>query len=149
MRSKLWLIAATLLLAPALACGDGSGPRPLNAAFYLTSVNNAAPPVLVGSTLNCDQYLDGADLLLSSDESFSLSAQTTLDCTAAGGGVTHPPIAVAGTYRRSGSSITLEVPGAVPIPAGYNGTTLTGTLPASPATFPIALDVVFTLRPSL
>ncbi len=140
---------AALLLATAVGCGDGNGPRPLSAAFYLTSVNNAALPVLVGSTINCDQYLDGADLLLALDESFYISARTTLDCTAAGGGVTHPTLTVDGTYRRSGSSITLEVTGAVPVPAGYDGTTITGTLPASPVTFPIALDVVFTVRPDL
>lgn len=149
MQSRTCLIAATLLLATAVGCGDGNGPRPLAAAFYLTSVNGAAPPALAGSTLNCDQYLDGADLLLSLDESFYISAWTTLDCTAAGGGVTHPALTVDGTYRRSGSSITLEVTGAVPVPASYDGTTLTGTLPASPATFPIALDVVFTVRPAL
>lgn len=141
--------AAALLLATAAGCGDGNGPRPIDGAFFLSTVNDSTPPVLVGATLNCDQYLDGADLTLAADGNFNIVALTTVDCTAAGGGVTHPALLVSGTYRRSGSTITLEVPGAAPIQATYNGTTITGTLPASPVTFPIALDVVFTRRPDL
>jgi len=143
MRSKLRLGLAALLSITTLACGDGSGPRPFDAAFTLTTINGAPPPVLVGATINCDEYLNAALLNLFEDGTFDLVAQTTLDCTAAGGTVSPQQLTVTGTYTRGGSILTLQVPGASPVAATYNGRTLTGTIPASPVTFPTALDVVF------
>ena len=142
MPSRLRLGLAGLLSVTTLACGDGSGPRSFDAAFTLTTINGSPPPVLAGATLNCDQYLNSALLNLFEDGTFGLVAQITLDCTAAGGTVSPQQLTVTGTYTRGGSTLTVQVPGASPIPATYNGTTLTGTIPASPVTFPIALDVV-------
>lgn len=149
MPSTPRLRLAVLLLAATLACADGGGPGFFDAAFTLTAINGSPPPVLVGATSNCDEYLDSAHLDLLEDGTFALTAQTTLDCTAAGGTVSPQLLTITGTYTRGGATITLQVPGATPIPATYDGRSLTGTIPASPATFPVALDVVFSQIPPL
>lgn len=135
-------VPALLLLAEGLACSDSGGPRPIQASFSLSTINSAPPPVLVGTTLNCDQYLQSAVLDLNDDETFFLSAQSTIDCTATGGTVAPQELTVAGTYSRSGSTIVLQVPGAVPLHASYDGETVAATIPASPVTFPTTIDVV-------
>jgi hypothetical protein len=109
-------------------------------------MSGSPPPVLAGTTLKSDQYPNSALLILFEVGTFGLVAQIMLDCTAAGGTVSQQQLTVTGTYTRGGSTLTVQVPGASPIPATYNGTTLTGTIPTSPVTFPIALDVVLSQR---
>ena len=135
-------VPALTFLAGGLACSDSGGPRPIGASFSLSTINGAPPPFLVGATLNCDQYLQSAVLDLFDDETFSLSAQSTIDCTASGGGGSPQALSAAGTYSRSGSTIVLQVPDAVPLPASYDGETVAATIPASPVTFPTAIDVL-------
>ncbi len=134
---------AVVLAIASLACGEGSGPRPFTAAFVLSTVNGSPPPVLVGASLNCDQYLDSAQLNLFDDGTFALQSHMTLDCTAAGGSVSAEQGTITGTYSRKGSTISLQVPGASPVSATYTGSSLAGTIPASSVTFPTALDLVF------
>ncbi len=142
MPARSRLVLAFVLLAAGSACSDSGGPRPIAASFSLSTINGAPPPVLVGATLNCDQYLQSAVLDLLADETFLLTAQSTIDCTAAGGAVSPQALSVTGTYTRSGSTIVLQVPGALSLQASYDGTTVAGTIPASPVTFPTTIDVV-------
>jgi hypothetical protein len=136
------ILAIVLCLASA-ACGDPAEPRPFSAAFTLATVNGTAPPVLVAATVQCDQYVDGALLNLFEDRSFTLTAYFTLDCSASGGPRSPQILTLSGTYTHLGPAFTLQSPGAWPIRATYTGSGLTGTIPASPYTFPIDLDVAF------
>lgn len=135
-------VPLSMLVAATLACGDGHGPRPFTAAFALSTVNGSSPPVLVGATLNCDQYLDAALLQLNEDGTFSLNSQSTLDCTGTGGGESGQPGSLAGTYTRSGSTLSLQVPGGPLITLHYARSTISGSLPAGSSTFPTPIDVV-------
>jgi hypothetical protein len=139
-RSSLTLL---VLGAAVAACGDGTGPRGFTASYSLTSVNGAAPPALVAATVSCDQYLNAALIQFSEDGAFDLAAELTLDCTRAGGQQTPQTLTLSGTYTRLGPRITLQVPGAPPLTATITSDALTGTLPASPVTFPIDLILIF------
>ncbi len=137
-----------ILALGGLACGDGPGPSPLDATFALSRIDGSPPPVLIGATLNCDQYIDAGSLVFFVDGTLALSTQTTLDCTGNGGVVSHPTVLLSGTYTRSGGTITMRIGGASPLAAHYAGTTVTGTLPASNATFPTAIDLAFDRVPA-
>lgn len=131
-----------------LACVDDQGPNPLDATFALSRIDGSPPPVLIGATLNCDQFIDAGTLVFFVDGTLALSTQTTLDCTGNGGVVSHPTVLLSGSYTRSGGVITIRIDGSSPLAARYSGNTITGTLPASNATFPTPIDMTFDRVPA-
>jgi len=128
------------------SCGDSSGPSAITGDFALATVNGSTPPVLVGSTVSCDESIASGTLSLTNDGAFTLSGVVQFDCTRAGGQVQTQLVGLSGTYARNGQSLSFTLPGQGSITARFDGTTLTTTIPASPFTFPTAVALAFTLQ---
>ena len=126
------------------SCGDSTGPAPIVGEFVLTTVNGAPPPALVGATVACDESLLSGSLTLTASRDFALSGMVEFDCTRAGGQIDSQLLSVAGTYAQHGPNLTFIIPGAPLIAARFDGTVVTGTIPASPLTFPVAVALAFT-----
>jgi hypothetical protein len=138
------------LIAALGACGDGTGPAPHSGFYLLTDANGQPPPVLVGATTTCDQFLQKTGISLVDDGTFSLSAQVVSDCRRSGGSISMAIVTLDGTYRATAGHLSL-VPagtGAPRIAGSYDATHLWATIPASPQTFPIPLDSRFLFYPA-
>ena len=144
MCGLLRFLAWCFVLCALASCGDSTGPAPIVGDFALTTVNGAPPPVLVGATVSCDESLLSGTLTMTASRSFTLSGVVEFDCTRAGGQIGSQVLAVSGTYARKGQSLTFIIPGAPLIAARLDGTIVTGTIPASPLTFPTAVTLAFT-----
>jgi hypothetical protein len=113
--------------------------------FTLTAVNGAPPPALVAATISCDQYISSGSLSLTASFHFSLDGLMQLDCTRAGGQVEIQTLSLVGSYTRNGPNLIFTLPGQGSVPATFDGTRLTTTIPASGFTFPTAVTLEFTV----
>jgi hypothetical protein len=139
-------IATCCFVAAVTACGDSVGPAPHTGYYLLTDANGQPPPVLVGATPTCDQFLTKTTLDLVDDGTFALASMIASDCSRSGGSTSVSIITWTGTYQGSSGRLILRpaTPGSPQIAGNYDATELRAAIPASPQTFPIALSTLFT-----
>ena len=126
------------------ACGDSSGPETTSGDFALLTANGSAPPVLVGATVSCDQFLVSGQVTLTPTRTFDLVGSVSIDCTRAGGAVQSQPFGLSGVYALNGQGITFTIPGQASLSGSIHGDTLSATIPASQFTFPNPVALVLT-----
>jgi hypothetical protein len=140
------LVATCWLITALTACGDSLGPAPHTGYYLLTDANGQPPPILVGATPTCDQYLSRTTLDLVGDGTFGFVSLITSDCSRSGSSTNTSIVTWTGTYQGSDGRLILTpaTAGSPRIAGNYDATQLRATIPASPQTFPIALSIRFT-----
>src|SRR2546427_8348624 len=96
-----------ILFVAATTCTNPAEPRLLPGSYSLVSVDGVSPPILRWATTNCDYTVSVATMTIGPADSASLSVHELYDCTLAGGQVTIPGRAYAGTFTLAHCMLTL------------------------------------------
>ncbi len=96
-----------LALAATPACGGSVEPGELAGAYALTTVNEAALPYLLGTSGDCDQFIDTGELQLTAAGSYYIEFSGPLNCSG-GGEPARAGRAYVGSYDVTGGKLQFE-----------------------------------------
>jgi hypothetical protein len=96
------------LVALTTASCSGTEPIELASSYTISTVEGAAPPQLVGATVECDVSVGGGRLTFGPAEQFDLGLDVLIDCSRGGGSTSESTYGYTGTAAVEGRRVTFH-----------------------------------------
>jgi hypothetical protein len=95
-------------LAPIVAACGGTEPLELASSYTLTTVEDDAPPRLMGATVECDIVVNGGHLTIGVFDHFELGIDVLTDCSRGGSVPSQATFGYTGTVELDGNRVVFH-----------------------------------------